>query len=99
MAPHLEQFSSMSFENFPARFPVGKAFLRSLHAKVCTLGAITLSCQTWFRSRIICWGTLFGRCLSGSSRLLKQCLYALFGECLPAGVSFHTRVSCPAVLL
>ena len=39
------------------------------------------------------WRTIFSLSLGGSWRLLKQCLYALFGENRPVGVSFHTRMS------
>jgi hypothetical protein len=85
-----EEFSCMCLENLLALLPVGTAFLRSLQAKVCTRGAMCLSCQTWFRRTILCGWTIFYRCLASClarwSGLLKQCcLYTLLEEKLPTG--------------
>jgi hypothetical protein len=71
---------------------------RRVQANVCIRGALCLSRQTRFRRAVVCGSAVFGRCLAGRSRLLKQCLYTLLDENLPTGVSFQIKVSCPIEL-
>ena len=93
--PHLEHVSIICLEYLRSLLPVGSAFRRSLQAKVWTRDAICFSFHTRLSKSAICGGTVFGLSLRGSWRLLKQCMYALFGEDRPVGASFHTRMSWP----
>lgn len=79
--------------------PVVRGRRRSRQAKVCTLGAISLSCQTWLRRPTMCGDTTLRLWLAGQARLLKECFYALFNEQSPEGVNFQTRVSCPSAFI
>ena len=76
--PHLAQRVLIYLECLPALFPVGRAFLISLQAKVWILGAISLAFQTCFRSSLVLSARALG-CGSPlpSSPVDKVCMHFL----------------------
>ena len=94
-APHLEQNLLISGVYLPALMPVGRAFLISLHANVCILGAISFAFHICFNSSHELAVMIVGCGSPSSCKIRKQSLYALLVVNFHDGVSFQQRRSFP----